>query len=79
MYSDESFVLPSYLKTDSFNNLPIEYLLDLSDESFDAYKSSLSLHTAFNKPSLLSATNYLNTSSYTSIIDPFRADYEDQL
>jgi hypothetical protein len=79
MYSDESFVLPSYLKSDSFNNLPVEYLLDLSDESFDAYKSSLSLYTAFNKPSLLSTTNYLNTASYTSVIDPFRADYEDQL
>jgi len=73
------FFLPSYLKTDSFNNLPLESLLDSSDESFDAYKSTLSLYTAFNKPSLLANTNYLNSSSYTSIVDPFRADYEDQL
>ena len=79
LYTDDSFVLPSYLKTDSFNNLPVEYLLDMSDESFDAYKSTISLYSAFNKPSLLSSTNYLNTSSYTSIVDPFRADYEDQL
>jgi hypothetical protein len=79
LYSDDSFVLPSYLKSDAFNNLPIEYLLDSSDESFDAYKSSLSLYSSFNKPSLLSTTNFLNTSSYTSIVDPFRADYEDQL
>jgi hypothetical protein len=79
LYTDDSFFLPSYLKTDSFNNLPIESLLDSSDESFDAYKSTLSLYTAFNKPSLLAITNYLNTSSYTSIVDPFRADYEDQL
>ena len=79
LYTDDSFFLPAYLKADSYNNLPIEFLLDSSDESFDAYKSSLSLYTTFSKPSLLAYTNYLNVSSYTSIVDPFRADYEDQL
>jgi beta-xylosidase len=79
LFSDEGFILPSYFKNSNFNNLPLEYLLDASDESFDAFKSSLSLYTANNKSQVLSSNNYLNPLSYSSIVDPFRADYEDQL
>jgi hypothetical protein len=54
-------------------------MLDSSDESFDAFKSSLSLFTSNNKSLSLASSNYLNTLSYSYVVDPFRADYEDQL
>jgi hypothetical protein len=79
IYSDDSFVLPSYFKNSSFNSLPLEYLLDSSDESFDAFKSSISMHTLSNKPALLASSNSLGVLSYSQVVDPFRADYEDQL
>jgi hypothetical protein len=72
-------VLPSYFKNSSFNSLPLESMLDSSDESFDAFKSSLSLFTSNNKSLSLASSNYLNTLSYSYVVDPFRADYEDQL
>jgi hypothetical protein len=79
IYSDESFVLPSYLKNSSFNSLPLEYMLDATDESFDSYKSSLSQQSRSNKTQMLALSNSLNSLSYSYVVDPFRADYEDQL
>jgi hypothetical protein len=79
IYADDSFTLPSYTKNSSFNNLPLEYLLDSTDESFDSIKSSMSVYTANNKSVLMGASNSLNTLAYSHVVDPFRADYEDQL
>jgi hypothetical protein len=79
IYADDSFTLPSYTKNSSFNNLPLEYLLDSTDESFDSIKSSMSVYTANNKFVLMGASNSLNTLAYSHVVDPFRADYEDQL
>jgi hypothetical protein len=54
-------------------------MLDATDESFDSYKSSLSQQSSNNKNQVVASSNSLNTLSYSYVIDPFRADYEDQL
>jgi hypothetical protein len=77
IYSEDSVMPSNLVPLNKFYTLPLESSVELMEESFDAVKYSK--YIQFNKyKNLFSATNNrLNPYSYVSVLDPFRADYED--
>ena len=79
IYADDNYSLPAYMDTNSFHNLPLESSLDVAEDSADTSKESMLSQQLSNKVALLLNTNHLGTASYSKILDPFRADYEEQV
>lgn len=77
IYSEDAIMPTNLLARNNFSIVPLEPSVDIMDESLDSMKSNKYIHF----------TNHLNTNpmssaglpslSYTAILDPFRADYED--
>lgn len=77
IYTEEA-VLPSNLVArNNFSTVPLEPSIEAMDESLDSVKSHKYVHfnNQLNTNSI--STLGLSSLSYTAVLDPFRADYED--
>lgn len=77
IYSEDAVMPSNLVSLNRFHTLPLESSVELMDESFDSIKYTKYVH--FNKYKTLynTSSNRLNPYSYVSILDPFRADYDD--
>jgi hypothetical protein len=77
IYSEDSIIPSNLVSLNRFYILPLESSVELMDESFDSMKYMKYIN--FNKYKTLFSVSSNSTSpySYTTILDPFRADYED--
>ena len=77
IYTEDAVLPTNLVSRNNFSTVPLEPSVEIMDESLDSVKSHKYVH--FN--------NHLNTNSissqglpslsYTAVLDPFRADYED--
>jgi len=77
IYTEDAVLPTNLVSRNNFSTVPLEPSVEVMDESLDSAKSHKYVH--FN--------NHLNTNSvyaqgmpslsYTAVLDPFRADYED--
>jgi len=77
VYSEEAITPTALLPLNKFYYYPIESSADLIDESSEAPKSAKFLQFNDYKNSIRSSSNSVSPYSYTYVLDPFRADYED--
>ena len=77
IYAEDAILPTNLVALNNFSSIPLESSLDMMDESLDSLKSHKYLH--FNNH--LNTNSFANSSlaqlSYTAVLDPFRADYED--
>ena len=87
---ESPLVSPSFFSNNGFLNTTLtakkdflyvhnDSLLDLLDDSYESLKSSSLSNSVSNKSPISSYSYNINPYSYTRIIDPFRADYEELL
>jgi hypothetical protein len=70
--------MPSNLVSlNRFYSLPLESSVESMEESFDAIKYTKYLNFNKYKTLLSTSSNATNAYTYTTVLDPFRADYED--
>jgi hypothetical protein len=70
--------MPSNLiSLNRFYSLPLESSVESMEESFDAIKYTKYLNFNKYKTLLSTSSNGTNAYAYTTVLDPFRADYED--
>jgi hypothetical protein len=83
-------ITPSFFSNNGFLNTPLtakkdflhtynESLLDLLDDSYESFKNHTLYSSRQNKVIASNFTYNVNPHSYTRVIDPFRADYEEVL
>ena len=88
--SESPLVTPSFFSNNGFLNTTLtpkkdflyvhnDSLLDLLDDSYESLKSSSLANSVQNKAIITSFDYSLSPHSYTRVVDPFRADYEEVL
>jgi hypothetical protein len=80
VFSKEGFLNSPLTAKKNFSALHNEYLLDSLDDSYESFKnfSTSFYNTASKVPNINNPYN-VYPHSYTRVIDPFRADYEEVL
>jgi uncharacterized protein Smg (DUF494 family) len=78
-FSKEGFMNTPLVAKKDYISVYNETSLDSLDESYESFKNfSLNL-LAKNNLAVSASSDYLSPYSYSKVIDPFRADYEDLL
>jgi hypothetical protein len=79
MFSKEGFINSPLISKKGYISVYNESLLDYFEDSYDSLKNyNLNLLNG-NNFIISNSSNYLTPYSYSKVIDPFRADYEDTL
>lgn len=79
LFSNNGFLSTPLISKKDFLYLYSESFLDLIDDSYESFKNFL---VTTNKQDKLFSSNFsysIHPHSYTRVIDPFRADYEETL
>jgi hypothetical protein len=77
IYAEDAIMPSNLVSLNRFYSLPLESSVESMEESFDAIKYSKYLNFNKYKTLLSTSSNGTGTYAYTTVLDPFRADYED--
>jgi heme/copper-type cytochrome/quinol oxidase subunit 2 len=77
IYTEDAVLPTNLIARNNFSTVPLEPAVDLMDESLDSIKSHKYVHFNNHLNTFYSSTMGLSSLSYTAVLDPFRADYED--
>jgi hypothetical protein len=77
LYSEDLFSNPTNSNMLNFNIYNNEMLFDSSDDSYENLKNFQILYSPNHQNVILQSYKYLLPTTYTNILDSFRADYDD--
>lgn len=77
IYIEDSILPTNLLARNNFSNIPLEPAVESMEESLDSMKSHKYIHFNNHLNTFYSSSMSLSPMSYTAVLDPFRADYED--
>ena len=77
IYSEDAVLPTTLIARNNFSTVPLEPAVEIMDESLDAMKSSRYIHFNNHLNTTTSFNSTIPAISYTAVLDPFRADYED--
>jgi hypothetical protein len=77
LYSEDLFSNPTNFNMLNFNMYNNEMLFDSSDDSYENLKNFQVLYAPNHQNVILQSYKYLVPTTYTTVLDAFRADYDD--
>jgi hypothetical protein len=77
IYSEELLVTPNSLNLLNFNVYNNEGLFDTIDDNYENLKNFKHLYALNSQNILLNSFKYVAPTTYTTILDAFRANYDD--
>jgi hypothetical protein len=77
LYSEDLFSNPATSNMLNFNVYNNEVLFDTSDDSYENLKNFQTLYSPSHQNVILQSYKYVLPTTYTTVLDSFRADYDD--
>jgi hypothetical protein len=77
LHSEDLFYNPSGFNMLNFNIYNNESLFDVSDDSYENLKNFKTLYSQDYQNISLKSYKYVLPTTYTTVLDSFRADYDD--
>jgi hypothetical protein len=77
LYSEELFFNPSNINTLNFNLYNNETLFETSDDNYENLKNFQLLYSSNYQNASFKSYKYIMPTTYTTVLDAFRADYDD--
>jgi hypothetical protein len=79
LFSKEGFLNAPLVSKKNYLILHNESLIDSLDDSYESFKNFSLATSRFSKSLALNNDYFIHPHSYTRVLDPFRADYEEVL